>query len=504
MLGGCTGRNYMIYQRGTIGSYDKWAEEVEDDSYTFENLLPWFEKSLNFTPPNIEYRGQNATPEFDTSALGTGDGPLSVTYPNYAYSFPTWSISALKEIGMDVVPGFQNGELMGQSWALFTIDAESQTRESSETAFLRRSLDNTNYYLYDMTMAKKIIFDDSKKATGVLVDTLGMEYTLSARKEVILSAGAIGSPQLLQVSGVGPAELLEQNNIPIVSDLPGVGQNMQDHILFGITHRVNTLTASTVIQDAEFAAEQNRLFVEEARGTPTSPGMDILGWEKFPDHVRQGMSNRTLGILENEYPADWPEIEYITLSSYLGDFWNPGTADPRDGSNYATFSVLMTTPRSRGSVNITSSDTLKQPDINPNYLTDRADVDVAVAGFKRARDFWKTEAIAELTDPEEAYPGSAVQSDEEIEENIRKSFQTVFHGSCTCAMGPESNPRAVIDTRARVYGVQNLRVADASSFPFLPPGHPQSTICEFSSGFYLICSKTNIHASRRFGGEDCL
>ena len=182
MFGGCTGRNFMIYQRGTIGSYDKWAEEVEDSSYTFENLLPWFEKSLNFTPPNIEYRGQNATPEYDESALGTGDGPLSVTYPNHVYSFATWSVDAFTEIGMDAIPGFQNGKLIGQSWALFTIDAESQTRESSETAFLRRSLDDTNYYLYDLTMAKKIIFDDSNTATGVLVDTLGLEYTLTARK----------------------------------------------------------------------------------------------------------------------------------------------------------------------------------------------------------------------------------------------------------------------------------------------------------------------------------
>ena len=262
----------------------------------------------------------------------------------------------------------------------------------------------------------------------------------------------------------------------MVADLPGVGQNMQDHILFGLSHRVHALTASTMIRDEAFAEEQNRLFVEEARGTPASPGMDILGWEKFPDHVRRGMSNRTLGILKNEYPADWPEIEYVTLAAYLGDFSNPATADPRDGNDYATLSVLLTTPRSRGSVNITLADTAQQPDINPNYLTDRGDMDVAVAGFKRARDFWATDAMAELADSEEAYPGFAVQSDEEIEESIRQSFQTVFHGSCTCAMGPESDPNAVIDTRARVYGVKNLRVVVASSFPLLPPGHPQSTI----------------------------
>ncbi|CAJ2505540.1 Uu.00g129340.m01.CDS01 [Anthostomella pinea] len=478
MLGGCSGRNYMIYHRATSGAYDKWADTVEDPSYAFDSFLPYLEKSVNFTGPNADLRLANATPSYDISALENGEGPLSVTYPNYAYAYATWAVNGLKEIGLNVRQGFQNGELFGQSYSMFTINADTMLRESSETAFLRSSLDNTNYYLYDLTMAKKVIFNGTT-ATGVLVDTLGREYTISARKEVIVSSGSIGSPQLLQASGVGPSDLLNSLSIPVVSDLPGVGQNFQDHILFGVTHRVNSPTASSLSGDPAYAAEQSRLFLQQAAGALTSPATDVLAFEKLPNNTRAALSNTTRAVLDAEYPADWPEVEYISLAAYMGDFVLPLASDPDDGHNYAALAVVLCKPRSRGSVNITSADTSVHPALNPGFLTDRADVEVAVAGFKRARQFWATKAMAVdgYADPEEAYPGAeAVQTDAEIENSIRRSFQTIFHGAATCAMGPAGDPKAVVDPQARVYGVQGLRVVDASAMPFLPPGHPQSTI----------------------------
>ncbi|KAI1780614.1 glucose-methanol-choline oxidoreductase [Hypoxylon cercidicola] len=475
-FGGCSARNYMIYQRGTVGSYQMWADAVNDTSYTFDSFLPWFEKSMNFTPPNTSLRLKNSTVVDDLSALGDNSGPLSVTFPNWVYPYSTWAEKGLAEIGMDVRgDNFQNGGLLGQAYAMFTINADTMLRESSETAFLQKSLDDPNYYLYPLTMAKKVIFDDSKTATGVLVNTGGREYTISARKEVILSGGVIGSPQLLQASGVGPAELLTSLNIPVVADLPGVGQNFQDHIVFGVSHRIDSITASSY-SNPTVLAEQTKMFDEQAAGMFTSPATDILAWEKLPNNTRSSFASETLDVLSQEYPADWPEVEYIALSSYLGNGFTPSTADPNDGTNYATLTIVLTTPRSRGSVNITSSDTSVSPAIDPAFLTNQADVDVSVGGFKRAREYWATEALKGMADPEEKYPGASVATDEEIANSIRGSFQTIFHGACTCAMGSSDNPLAVVDSQTRVYGVQNLRVVDASAFPLLPPGHPMSTV----------------------------
>ncbi|KAI0003891.1 glucose-methanol-choline oxidoreductase [Xylariaceae sp. FL0662B] len=477
MLGGCSARNFLIYQRGTEGSYKMWADKVGDDSYAFESFLPYFEKSLNFTPPNQELRAKNATPDYDASVLGPGSraGPVSVTFPNWGYAFPTWATKAFSQIGILPRKGFLSGGLLGQAWAMFTIDATTMARSSSETAFLQHSLSDPNYYVYPLTLAKKVLFDDSKKATGVLVETGGFEYTISARKEVILSAGVFGSPQLLQVSGIGPAKLLNSLKIPVIADRPGVGRNMQDHIFFGIAHGVDVVTASS-LGNPEFYAEQTRLFDEKAEGLLTSPASDMLGWEKLPNKTRSGLSNRTRSILATDYPADWPEIEYIAFSAYYSNGSVISRSDPQDGTAYATLGVALCTPQSRGSVTITSADARDKPDIDPGFLTDRADIEVVIGGFKRAREFWKSRALHGLLVGEESYPGLDVQTDAQIEAVIRRSFQTVYHGSCTCAMGKANDTDAVVDAQARVYGVKGLRVVDAAAFPLLPPGHPMATV----------------------------
>ncbi|OTB05389.1 putative GMC oxidoreductase [Hypoxylon sp. CI-4A] len=473
MLGGSSARNFMIYQRGSNGSYQQWADAVGDDSYAWENFLPFFEKSVNFTAADSSLRFSNSTPDYDITTLGDANGPLSITYPNYAYPFSSWGVNALKEIGMNAIDGFVSGDLIGSSYLLSTINADTMYRESSETSFLRIGLDDPDYTVYTLTMAKKIVFDDSKTATGVLVDTIGSQYTLSARKEVIVSAGAIGSPQLLQASGVGPSDLLNSLNIPVVADRPGVGQNLQDHLYFGVAHKVNAVTASA-LGSADFAAQAAEAFDTDASGILTNGGFDVLGFEKLPASSRTALSNQTQTLLANDYSEDWPELEYIVASAYLGDM-SGETAAPSDG-NYATLAVVLNTPRSKGTVTITSSDTSVQPAIDPRYLTDQADVDVTVAGFKRAREFWATDALKDFADPTEAYPGTNVTTDADIEDIIRQSFNGIYHLACTCAMGKEDDENAVVDPQAKVYGVSNLRVVDASAFPFLPPGHPQSSV----------------------------
>ncbi|KAH7309683.1 glucose-methanol-choline oxidoreductase [Stachybotrys elegans] len=473
MLGGCSARNFMIYQRPTIDSLRLWADRVGDDNYTFDNFVPFFSKSITFTPPRDELRLQNSTPIYDASGLGTG-GPLALTIPNWVYAFASWAVMAFSQIGIPYSEeGFQSGRLQGHSYTMFTVD-NAMMRSSSETSFLRQSLSDPNFYVYPLTQGLQVLFDDNKAATGVLVDTAGMQYVLSARKEVILSAGAIGSPQLLQVSGIGPASLLESLDIPVIVDLPGVGQNMEDHITFGITQGVNAVTTSSM-GDPAFAAEQIRLYNEETAGLLTSPGSDLLAWERFPNSTRGTLSERTRAILD-EYPQDWPDVEYIAFSTYLSTNFLPSVADPMDGTAYAALAVVLCKPRSKGSVNITSPNALLAPAIDPGFLTDEADIEVAIAGFKRARQFWAASRLDDFKVGDEAYPGTDVVSDADIEDSIRRSFTTIFHPASTCAMGRPEDPNAVVDSQARVYGVQGLRVVDAAAFPMLPPGHPQSTI----------------------------
>ena len=217
----------MGYLRGTKGSYAKWADMVEDQSYTYDQLLPFFEKSLSFTPPDETKRAANATPQYDLSSFGKGGGSLSVTFSNYAMAVSSFVQKGLQELGVQPINGLTSGKLLGSSYVLETIRPSTQIRESSETAFLTPALNRTNLVVYQLTLGKKILFDSKKKATGIIVSTKGEEYTLSAKQEIILSAGAFQSPQLLMVSGVGPAASLSRFKIPIVADRSGVGQNLQ-------------------------------------------------------------------------------------------------------------------------------------------------------------------------------------------------------------------------------------------------------------------------------------
>lgn len=274
VLGGSTARNIMAYTRGTVGSYQKWADAVGDESYAFENIQPFFEKSVNFTPPDIIRRGVNATPDYDTSTLAHG-GPLDITYSNYAQAFATWIQKGLQAIGISPQNGFTSGVLNGSSWVTSTINHTTGFRESSETAFLRPILERANLRVFNETMATKIFFDGTR-AVGVQVNSKGQGFVLSSKREVIVSGGTFQSPQLLMVSGVGPSAILRDHGIAIVADRPGVGQNMWDHVLFGPSYRVNVQTASA-LAFGNNSAIANEDFLRNQDGLLASPGGDFLG-----------------------------------------------------------------------------------------------------------------------------------------------------------------------------------------------------------------------------------
>ncbi|KAL6719409.1 hypothetical protein ACLMJK_003649 [Lecanora helva] len=478
-LGGSSARNYMAYQRGTVDSYRMWADRVGDQDYSWTNFLPYFEKSLNFTPPDMNKRAANATPEYDTATLGQGNGPLSATFTNYAQAFSSWVQKGLSEIGVYPRKGFTSGQLLGSAYVLNTIEPTLQTRESSETAFLQPALANPNLIVYTQTLAKQIIFDSNKVANAVQIDTAGEVYNLHARKEVIVSAGTFQSPQLLMVSGVGPRASLSQFNIPVVADRPGVGQNMWDHILFGPAYRVNVITGSS-LANPSFAAEAAADYNRDQTGILANTGGDFLAWEKIPASSRRNFTNATETAL-SYFPADWPEIEYLNVGGYFGYQNNFITGGPNDGYNYGSIPIALVAPLSRGNISISSADMADAPLINPNWLTHPADVAVAVAGYKRTRQLFATKAMAPVLIGPEAFPGPSVQTDAEILTLIRQSLNTVYHAAATCAMGRTNDTNAVVDSKARVIGVKNLRVVDASAFPILPPGHPMATVFAVSS-----------------------
>lgn len=289
----------MAYQRTTVGALERWAEEVGDDAWTYDNVAPYYKKSLNFTPPDMSKRIANSTPSYDQSTLGTG-GPLALTYPNYAQSFSTWVAMAMKEVGIPHIPGFTSGYLNGSGWLVNTIDHTTGFRESSEAGYLRPFLNRPNLVVYNATLAEKILFAD-KIATGVQAFSGNKTFTVSALKEVIVSAGVFQSPQLLMVSGVGPAEILKQHDIEAVAKLSGVGQNMNDHVFFGIAYKVNVQTANALADPAVYkrAVEQ---FNNQQAGPLSSPGGDYAAYENVPNEFRANFSESTARGRDEYFP----------------------------------------------------------------------------------------------------------------------------------------------------------------------------------------------------------
>lgn len=460
----------------------KWADEVGDQSYAWDSILPYFKKSCNFTTFNPALYNSTTSPQ-PPEAFDPKGGPLQVSYSNYADAFGTWAQKAFIAVGLKFMPeGLNVGNLSGSAYSTLTVDPRNGYRSSSESSFLQAALQNgTSPTIYSNSLARRILFNGTT-ASGVLVTTAGsygipdLNFTLTARKEVIVSAGAFQSPQLLMVSGIGPQDTLKQHGISVLKDLAGVGQNMWDHILFGANRRVNVNTGSAGLNNPAVAARLAAQFRTNASGPLSAFGAGYYGWEDLPNPYRENLSSTATAALD-AFPQDWPELEWLPISAFLGYQTNRQLEDPRDGYNYATINPGLIAPLSRGNITISSANMADPPIIDPAWLTDPTDQELAIQSFKRSREIWR--ALSDLgvtADNNEYLPGLNVTSDKDILIYIQKSLMTIYHASSTCKMGLENDPMAVIDSRARVYGVKGLRVVDASSFPFLPPGHPQSTI----------------------------
>ncbi|KAF3039632.1 hypothetical protein E8E11_006188 [Didymella keratinophila] len=283
-LGGSSARNYMIYQRGDRGSYQYWADQVGDSSHTFDNLLSYFKKSVKSTPPNTRLRATNASAEFVASAFDASRGPLDVSYANYAGPFSSYMEGGMNAIGIPTRENFNSGDFLGSQYCSSTVTPSNQKRASSQTTFLEAAKGRFNLKVYSPTQAKKIFFDNNN--------------------QVILSANTFQSPQLLMVSGVGPADQLNKYNIPIVADRRSVGKNMQDHIFFGPTYRYKTERFTRLANDlfhvgSQFAFDYS-IF---KRGPLTNPSVAVAIYKRIRQAFATDAMKRGIADTREYFPG---------------------------------------------------------------------------------------------------------------------------------------------------------------------------------------------------------
>ncbi|KAK0701903.1 hypothetical protein B0T26DRAFT_795721 [Lasiosphaeria miniovina] len=448
-LGGCSAHNTLAYLRGTKGSQDRWADAVGDDRYKWDNFLPYFKKSCTLSPPNWQKRNNpNATFEYDKSAFETSakkSGPVHVSWANYVDSSAPWLARALQATGVPMSSlGLNSGTQSGfGAWSTTMIDPKFATR-SSATEYLHGAIQDTSIAVYHRTQALKLNFDlATKTATSVRVSTLGLEYTLTATKEIILSAGVFHTPQLLIVSGIGPT------SIPAVAALPGVGQSIQDQLSISVSSGLKTTSASTLISDpAAFPAVLEEYLTSQSG--PLSSAGSYLSFEKLPAPFRNSLSNTTLSALA-ALPNDFPELEYIVAAFPSGD--------PEKMSSIGAISATILHPFSRGSVTLASASMADAPVIDLGWLTNPADQDLLVASVKRLRQFWNATVLQPVkTGDGELAPGPNVTEDKDILEWVRRTCTPVWHASGVLG------------------SVRGLRVVDASVLPFALPAHPTATL----------------------------
>ncbi|RYN19143.1 Versicolorin B synthase [Alternaria arborescens] len=483
-LGGSSAINTMAYHRGTAGSYQRWADLVGDQSYTYDKILHYFKKSATVTPPDLAKRNApNATVRYNDSAFDNAlQGPLQVSWANWVDPAQSWLVRASQAVGQKLsVDGFSSDSLNGGAWVPTTIDPKHATRSTSKSSYLddKKGKSMLQLTIYLHSQASRVIFDKDKNAIGVAVLSEGDEYMISARKEVVLSAGVFHSTQLLMISGVGPAATLSQHAIPVVADIPGVDQNLSDQIFFNVLRSITVPSTGAYLSTATQQAIALQQYSTNASGPYSSAG-GYLSFEKLPLNCRANFSSRTEAALSG-FPSDWPEIEYFASGFPSGD---------TDFPTIGAISGTLLTPSSRGSVAIRSASILDQPIIDLGWLTDSVDEEVMVAAFKRVREVWDSPALVGVIAGPEIAPDPNINTTADILNFIKQNAQPIWHASSTCSMGKTPGRGAVVDSRANVFGVQGLRVVDISVFPFSLTGHPQASVYMFAEKIADEISKT--------------
>lgn len=431
VLGGSSSINGMVYVRGHARDFDEWAEHGATD-WDYQHCLPYFKKADDWAFGSDAYRAQG--------------GPLSVNNGNQMKNplYRTF-IEAGVQAGYLSTKDYNGQQQEGFGPMHMTV--KNGLRWSTANAYLRPALKRPNLQVVTKAMTQRILFE-GKRAVGVSFLQDGQEQQAKARVEVILSAGAIGSPHVLQVSGVGPAAVLKAAGVPIVHDLPGVGENLQDHLEFYF----------------QFRCKQ-----------PITLNGQLDPWHKFLIGARWLLKRDGLGatnhfescaFIRSKPGIEWPDIQYHFLPAAM-------RYDGRSAFDGHGFQVHVghNKPKSRGRIQIRSADVREAPSILFNYLQHQDDIEGFRACVRLTRNIIGQPAFDPYRDSE-IQPGEKVQTDEEIDAFVRANTESAYHPSCACRMGTDA--LAVVDPQTRVRGIQGLRVVDSSIFPTITNGNLNS------------------------------
>jgi choline dehydrogenase-like flavoprotein len=452
-LGGSSSINAMCYIRGSAWDYDHWAS-LGNDGWAFKDVLPYFRKMENFEAIDKVAEGK--------TYHGTG-GPLNVAEARYMNPLMDVFVAAAQQAGYSRTDDFNGPRQEGVGY--YHAMQKGGERCSNARGFLAPVTDRPNLTVVTDAHAARVLFE-GKRAVGVRYLKGGKYVDAMAKTEVILAAGAIGSPQLLLLSGVGPKAEIEKHGIQPVHELPGVGQNLQDHLDIHITWREKTRHAVSLHPRALLRSIINTFkYLFGRKGEFTSNYAQAGGFVK--SDAREPIPD-----------LQWHFVPFI----YSNHAQNLG---PLFKHFAYTLMTCFLRPESRGRITLASSDPLAAPRIEANYLSTPKDVDTLVKGFKKAREVLKQPAFAPHG-LDEFEPGPAVQTDEQIADYIRRRSETIYHPIGTCKMGRDA--MAVVDPRLRVHGLTALRVVDASVMPTLIGGNtnaPTTMIAEKAADLIL-------------------
>jgi len=448
VLGGCSSINGMIYMRGQARDYDAWAKITGDDSWSWQNALADFKAHEN------HYRlDQGADPITGNNSRfsdmhGSG-GEWRVEKQRLSWDVLDSFADAAEQAGIEKIDDFNAGDNAGVGY--FDVNQRSGWRWSSSKAFLRPARGRPNLTIWTEAQAQKLTWSTADngqpRCLGLSLSRAGQTVQVTANREVILSAGAINSPQILQLSGIGPADLLRSHGIEVIRDAP-VGENLQDHLQIRAVFKVNGTQTLNTLANSLFG----RLKI----------GAEYLLNRSGP----MSMSPSQLGAFTRSDPARaHANLEYHVQPLSLEAFGEDLHDFPA-----ITVSVCNLNPTSRGQVQISSANFQDPPKIMPNYLTTAEDRQVAADSLRQARKIMAQPAM-QVYAPEELKPGVQHQSDEELARLAGDIANTIFHPVGTVKMGQMDDPSAVLDPHLRVKGVQGLRVVDASVMPTITSGN---------------------------------
>ena len=442
VLGGSSSINGMIYMRGQARDYDGWAAATGDDAWSWRNVLP------DFRAHECSYRcAANKATEFHGVS-----GEWRVSRQRLRWDILDAFANAAAEAGIPRIEDFNCGDNTGVSY--FDVNQRNGWRVSSAKAFLKPARSRPNLTVWSRTTAEKLhleVIDGRPRCTAVTLLRGAERVTVRAAREVILSAGAIASPQLLQLSGIGPAPLLKEHGIEVRHELPGVGANLQDHLQIRPVFKVRGVRTLNVVASSFWGRFGIALEYALRRTGPMSMAPSQLGAFAKSDPARPHANLQY-------------HVQPLSLRAY---------DQPPDTFPAFTASVCNLNPTSRGSVRIRSADVFAPPRIAPNYLATEEDRRVAVESLRLTRRIVAQPALARYH-PEEHLPGPQYTADADLLREGGNIANTIFHPVGTARMGRADDPDAVVDSHLRVRGIEALRVVDASIMPAITSGNTNS------------------------------